>query len=74
MVSGELIGVIVMSELGIGSDLCSMCILVWCDGDDYIVFGQKIFIINGGNVGLMVIVIKFDLVVKELMLICIEEE
>ncbi|WP_439859374.1 acyl-CoA dehydrogenase family protein [Pseudomonas sp. MBLB4136] len=74
MVSGELIGVIAMSEPGIGSDLRSMRTLARRDGDDYIVSGQKTFITNGGNAGLMVTATKLDPAAKELTLICIEEE
>ncbi|WP_305826423.1 acyl-CoA dehydrogenase family protein [Pseudomonas aeruginosa] len=74
MVSGELIAVIAMSEPGIGSDLRSMRTLARRDGDDYIVSGQKTFITNGGNAGLMVTATKLDPAAKELTLICIEEE
>ena len=58
MVSGELIGVIAMSEPGIGSDLRSMRTLARRDGDDYIVSGQKTFITNGSNAGLIVTATK----------------
>ncbi|MBK5541831.1 acyl-CoA dehydrogenase family protein [Pseudomonas sp. TH07] len=74
MVSGELIGVIAMSEPGIGSDLRSMRTLARRDGEDYLVSGQKTFITNGGNAGLMVTATKLDLSAKELTLICIEED
>src|SRR5690606_40217608 len=74
MVSGELIGVIAMSEPGIGSDLRSMRTLARRDGDDYIVSGQKTFITNGSNAGLIVTATKLDPAAKELTLICIEEE
>ena len=74
MVSGELIGVIAMSEPGIGSDLRSMRTTVKRDGDDYIVNGQKTFITNGGNAGLMVTATKLDPADKKLTLICVEED
>ena len=74
MVSGELIGVIAMSEPGIGSDLRSMRTTARRDGDDYIVNGQKTFITNGGNAGLMVTATKLDGADKKLTLICVEEE
>ncbi|WP_176511179.1 acyl-CoA dehydrogenase family protein [Pseudomonas faucium] len=74
MVSGELIGVIAMSEPGIGSDLRSMRTSARRDGDDYIVNGQKTFITNGGNAGLVVTATKLDLAAKELTLICVEED
>ena len=74
MVSGELIGVIAMSEPGIGSDLRSMRTTARREGDDYIVNGQKTFITNGGNAGLMVTATKLDPLDKKLTLICIEED
>lgn len=80
MTRGELIGVIAMSEPGIGSDLRSMRTTAYRDGgdggdgSDYIVNGQKTFITNGGNAGLMVTATKLDLHSKELTLICVEED
>lgn len=74
MVSGELIGVIAMSEPGIGSDLRGMRTSARRDGDDYIVNGQKTFITNGGNAGLMVTATKLDPADKKLTLICVEED
>ncbi len=78
MVSGELIGVIAMSEPGIGSDLRSMRTTVKRitdeQGDAYIVNGQKTFITNGGNAGLMVTATKLDPADKKLTLICVESE
>lgn len=78
MVSGELIGVIAMSEPGIGSDLRGMRTTarrVSDDlGDDYVVNGQKTFITNGGNAGLMVTATKLDPADKKLTLICVEED
>lgn len=74
MVSGELIGVIAMSEPGVGSDLRSMRTTARSEGDDYIVNGQKTFITNGGNAGLMVTATKLDPQAKELTLICVEED
>lgn len=74
MASGELIGVIAMSEPGIGSDLRSMRTSATRDGGDYIVNGQKTFITNGGNAGLMVTATKLDPKSKDLTLICVEED
>jgi acyl-CoA dehydrogenase len=74
MVSGELIGVIAMSEPGIGSDLRSMRTTARREGDDYVVNGQKTFITNGGNAGLMVTATKLDPQDKKLTLICVEED
>lgn len=74
MVSGEKIGVIAMSEPGVGSDLRAMRTSARRDGDDYIVNGQKTFITNGGNADLMVTATKRDPLAKELTLICIEAD
>ncbi len=74
LVSGELIAVIAMSEPGIGSDLRSMRTTARRDGDDYVVNGQKTFITNGGNAGLMVTATKLDPADKKLTLICVEED
>ena len=74
MASGELIGVIAMSEPGIGSDLRSMRTTARREGNDYIVNGQKTFITNGGNAGLMVTATKLDPQAKDLTLICVEED
>ncbi|WP_312549284.1 acyl-CoA dehydrogenase family protein [Massilia sp.] len=72
MVSGEVIGVIAMSEPGIGSDLRSMRTSARREGDEYVVNGQKTFITNGGNADLMVTATKLDPGAKELTLICVE--
>jgi acyl-CoA dehydrogenase len=74
MVSGEMIGVIAMSEPGIGSDLRSMRTSARRDGDDYVISGQKTFITNGGNAGLVVTATKLDPAAKNLTLICVEVE
>lgn len=74
MVSGEMIGVIAMSEPGIGSDLRSMRTSARVDGDDYVINGQKTFITNGGNADLMVTATKLDPGAKELTLICVEAD
>jgi acyl-CoA dehydrogenase len=74
MVSGEMIGVIAMSEPGIGSDLRSMRTSARREDDEYVVNGQKTFITNGGNADLMVTATKLDPGAKELTLICVEAE
>jgi acyl-CoA dehydrogenase len=74
MVSGETVGVIAMSEPGIGSDLRSMRTTARRDGDDYIVNGQKTFITNGGNADLMVTATKLDPAAKDLTLVCVEAD
>jgi acyl-CoA dehydrogenase len=74
MVSGDTIGVIAMSEPGVGSDLRSMRTTAKRDGGDYVVNGQKTFITNGGNADLMVTATKLDVAAKELTLICVEAD
>ena len=74
MVSGKMIGVIAMSEPGIGSDLRSMRTQVRREGDEYVVSGQKTFITNGGNADLVVTATKLDPASKDLTLICIETD
>jgi len=74
MAAGELIGVIAMSEPGIGSDLRSMRTTARREGSDYIVNGQKTFITNGGNAGLVVTATKLDPQSRDLTLICVEED
>lgn len=74
MVSGETIGVIAMSEPGIGSDLRSMRTSARRDGDDYVINGQKTFITNGGNADLIVTATKLDPHAKELTLVCVEAD
>ncbi|HEX8601374.1 MAG TPA: acyl-CoA dehydrogenase family protein [Pseudoduganella sp.] len=74
MVSGAKIGVIAMSEPGIGSDLRSMRTSARRDGDDYVVNGQKTFITNGGNADLVVTATKLDPGAKELTLVCVEAD
>lgn len=73
MASGELIAAIGMSEPGTGSDLRSMRTSAARSGDDYIVNGQKTFITNGMNAGMVVTATKLSPDSKELTLICVEE-
>ena len=60
MARGELIGALAMTEPGIGSDLKAVATRARRDGDDYIIDGQKTFITNGVNCGLVVVVVKTD--------------
>ncbi len=60
MASGELIGAIAMTEPGTGSDLQSIRTHARRDGDTYILNGQKTFITNGHNAGLIIVVAKTD--------------
>src|SRR3712207_7309542 len=53
--SGELIGAIAMTEPGMGSDLKALRTTAWRDGDSYVIDGQKTFISNGQNAGLVIV-------------------
>lgn len=73
MASGDLIAAIGMSEPGTGSDLRAMRTSAARSGDDYIVNGQKTFITNGMNAGLVVTAAKLSSDSKDLTLLCVEE-
>ena len=74
MVSGDTIGVIAMSEPGVGSDLRSIRTMARREGDEYIISGQKTFITNGGNADLVVLACKLDPASRDLTLICVETD
>lgn len=73
MIGGDIIGVIAMTEPGIGSDLRSMCTTIRRDGNDYIVNESKMFMTNGFNSDLAVVACKTDPAGKKLTLVCIED-
>ena len=58
--SGELITAIAMSEPGAGSDLQGIRTYARRDGSDYVLNGSKIFITNGINADLVLVVVKTD--------------
>jgi long-chain-acyl-CoA dehydrogenase len=60
MASGELIGAIGMTEPGAGSDLQGIRTTAVRDGDDWVLNGQKTFISNGMQAGLVIVVAKTD--------------
>ncbi len=60
MARGEIIGAIAMTEPGTGSDLKAVRTTAVRDGDDYIINGQKTFISNGQNAGLVIVIAKTD--------------
>ncbi|MES0872685.1 acyl-CoA dehydrogenase family protein [Sinimarinibacterium thermocellulolyticum] len=60
LASGELVGAIAMTEPGTGSDLQSVRTTAIADGDEYVVNGQKVFITNGQQAGLIIVVAKTD--------------
>jgi acyl-CoA dehydrogenase len=58
LASGEWVGAIAMTEPGTGSDLQSVRTTALADGDDYVVNGQKVFITNGQQADLIIVVAK----------------
>lgn len=75
MASGDMIGAIAMTEPGMGSDLKAVRATARRDGDDWVINGQKTFISNGQNAGLVIVVCKTDPSAgrKGISLICVEE-
>ena len=64
-----------MTEPGMGSDLKAVRTTARRDGDHYVIDGQKTFISNGQNAGLVIVVAKTDPAAgrKGISLICVEE-
>lgn len=62
MATGELVGAIAMTEPGTGSDLQNVRTVARRvkDGDHYLLSGQKVFITNGQNANLVIVVCKTD--------------
>jgi acyl-CoA dehydrogenase len=60
MASGELIGAFAMTEPSAGSDLQSIRTSAKRVNDQYILNGQKTFITNGHNAGLIIVAAKTD--------------
>jgi acyl-CoA dehydrogenase len=58
--AGERIGSIAMTEPGTGSDLKSLRTTAVRDGDHWTIRGQKVWITNGFNCGLVVVACKTD--------------
>lgn len=58
--SGEYVGVLVMSEFNVGLDVVSLKFCVDKKGDWYILNGNKMWIINGLDVDIYVIYVKMD--------------
>lgn len=76
MASGELIGSIAMTEPGTGSDLKSVRTTAVREGDHYVINGQKTFISNGQNTGIVIVIAKTDpdAGAKGISLIVVEED
>ena len=75
MARGEVIGAIAMTEPGAGSDLKAVRTRAVRDGDDFVLSGQKTFITNGVNAGLVIVLACTDpdLGARGLSLFCVEE-
>ncbi len=73
--SGEIIGSIAMTEPGTGSDLKNIRTRAVRDGDDWIINGQKVWITNGVNCGVVLVacVTNPEAGAKGVSLIAIEE-
>ena len=60
LLSGAIVPAIAMTEPGTGSDLQSVRTTADKDGDDYIINGSKIFITNGQQADMVIVVAKTD--------------
>lgn len=58
--AGEIIGSIGMTEPGTGSDLKSIRTTAVRDGDEWVIKGQKVWITNGYNCGVVLVACKTD--------------
>ncbi len=58
--SGEIVGSIAMTEPGTGSDLKSIRTRAVREGDDWVISGQKVWITNGVNCGVVLVACKTD--------------
>lgn len=75
MASGEVIGAIAMTEPGAGSDVKAIRTRAVRAGEDFVLSGQKTFITNGVNAGLVIVLACTDpeLGARGLSLFCVEE-
>lgn len=76
-VSGELITAVAITEPGAGSDVAAIRATAVRDGDHYIINGQKTFISNGVNCGLVIAAVKTDTAAdppsRGVSLLCVED-
>jgi acyl-CoA dehydrogenase len=75
MARGETIGALAMTEPGTGSDVKAIRTSAVRCADHYVVNGQKLFITNGQNAGIVIVAVKTspELLHKGVSLLCIEE-
>jgi acyl-CoA dehydrogenase len=76
LASGELIGAIAMTEPGAGSDLRGIRTTARREGDSYVLNGQKVFITNGQQANLIIVVAKTDPTGggRGISLVCVETD
>jgi acyl-CoA dehydrogenase len=60
MATGEVVGAIAMTEPGTGSDLQAIACVARADGGHYVLSGQKTFVSNGQQAGLVIVACKTD--------------
>lgn len=74
MALGKTIGAIAMTEPGAGSDVKAILTTARREGDHFVLNGQKTFISNGHNAGIVIVVAKTDAErgAKGISLICVE--
>jgi long-chain-acyl-CoA dehydrogenase len=58
MATGDFVGAIAMTEPGTGSDLQNVRTTARREGDAYVLTGQKVFITNGQNANLIIVVCR----------------
>lgn len=75
MASGELIGAIAMTEPHAGSDLKAVRAHAHREGDVYVLNGQKTYISNGLNAGIVIVVARTSTATdgRNISLLCVEE-
>jgi acyl-CoA dehydrogenase len=73
--AGELVGSIAMTEPGTGSDLAGIATTAVRDGDHWVISGQKVWITNGVNCGVVLVACKTnpEAGAKGVSLIAVEE-
>jgi len=60
LLSGDVVGALAMSEVGAGSDVVSMQLQAKKQGDHYILNGNKMWITNGPEAGILIVYAKTE--------------